>query len=128
MIDTALDLPALAPNAPTPPGPPSGEAFAKALTLAQQSRDRATVRESASKLVSSAFIMPVLEMLHDSEFLEPPFAPTVAEKRFQPLLDQHIADRITSAANFPLVDAIVDRLLGPEPAPAATGDSTGVTR
>ena len=38
-----------------------------------------------------------------------PFAPNISEKRFGPLMDQHIADRITKAANFPLVDVIVDR-------------------
>jgi Rod binding domain-containing protein len=76
--------------------------------------DREKVRQSAAQLVSSAFILPVLESMHDSPFLQGPFAPGFAEKRFMPLLDQHIADRITSGANFPLVDVITERLMGAE--------------
>lgn len=90
----------------------TGEQFSQALRAAEKDRDREALRESAGQLVSSAFIVPVLNALRESPFLEEPFAPTFAEKRFAPLLDQQIADRIVSAANFPLVDVIVDRLLG----------------
>jgi len=87
-----------------------GTSFAGVLAQAEQ--DRAAVRESAAQLVSTTFILPVLESMHDSPFQQPPFAPGFAEKRFMPLLDQQLADRITSGANFPLVDVITERLMG----------------
>lgn len=114
MIDAPLELLRGLPSpAPVPATLRTGESFAA--VLSQAAGDWAAGREAASQLVSSAFILPVLAALRESQFLEPPFAPTFAERRFQPLLDQQIADRITSAANFPLVDAIVDRYLGDAP-------------
>ena len=91
----------------------SADSFAQVLDAAGKDKDRETVREAATQLVSITFIMPMLASLRDSPFVEPPFAPGHAEKQFRPMLDQEIADRIAGAANFPLVDAIVNRLLGP---------------
>ena len=92
--------------------------------LLQQATGRQTrremAREAATQLVSAALILPVLESLRDSPMLRPPFAPGFAEKRFAPLLDQQIADRIAGAANFSLVDQIVDRLLGPITPPSSS--------
>ncbi len=99
----------------TPDGSRSGASFSQVLGNLAGSEDRAAVREAASQLVSSTFIMPVLQSLRESPFVGPPFEPGFAEQRFQPLLDEQVADRITGAANFPLVDVIVDRLLGPDP-------------
>ena len=107
-LSGALRLPA--PVSPPLSGAP--DSFTHALQQTGRDRDRAALRESAAQLVSSAFIVPVLNSLRNSPFLEPPFAPNHAEKRFAPLLDQLIADRIVSAGNFPLVDVIVNRLLG----------------
>ncbi len=76
---------------------------------------RETARQLASQLVSSAFIVPVLESMRESPFLEGPFAPGFAERRFAPMLDEQIADRIARASNFPLVDRIVDRLIPQRP-------------
>lgn len=81
---------------------------------------REMAREAATQLVAAALIMPVLESMRDSPMLRPPFAPGLAEKRFAPLLDQQIADRIAGAANFSLVDQIVDRLLGPITPPSSS--------
>ncbi len=92
--------------------------------LLQQETGRQTrremAREAATQLVSAALILPVLESMRDSPMLRPPFAPGFAEKRFAPLLDQQIADRITGASNFSLVDQIVDRLLGPIAPPSSS--------
>ncbi len=90
------------------------DAFSAVLTRAAGGQQREDVRQAAAQLVSSTFIVPVLQSMHDSPFLEPPFAPGYAQKRFQPLLDQHVADRLTSAARFPLIDIITDRLIGAE--------------
>ena len=94
--------------------------FSTVLSRASEGGDREVVRRAAAQLVASTFIMPILQSMHDSPFLKPPFAPGFAEKRFQPLLDQQVADRLTSAARFPLIDIIVDWLMGPEKAPPET--------
>ena len=128
MIEAPQDILASMPSVGMPPVHGGGQQFSQILDQAAQNKDRAVAREAATRLVSSVFIMPVLASLHDSPFLEPPFAPSFAEKQFQPLLDQHVADRITGASNFPLVDVILDRLLGPEsppdPGPGVTGTSS----
>jgi len=127
MIDAPLDIVTSVPVGRVPSAHRGGELFSQALHQATQDQDRAVARNAATQLVSSVFIIPVLAALHDSPFAKPPFAPSFAEKQFQPLLDQQIADRIAGAANFSLVDVIVDRLLGPEsppaPAPGVTGGS-----
>ncbi len=83
----------------------------------------AQVRQAAIQYVSSAFIVPILERLHESPFQVEPFAANFAEKRFAPLLDEQIADRIVGSANFKLVDDIVERVAGrlstARPAPEA---------
>lgn len=68
-------------------------------------------REAATQFVATAFLMPVMESMHESPFAAEPFAPSSAEKRFAPMLDWQFADRIASAQKFPLVDAIVDRIM-----------------
>ncbi len=114
-ITTSMRVaPAAAPGVPGPSPGLQVESFESVLEQAARDEDRATVRASAAQLVSSTFIMPVLNAMHESPFMQEPFAPGFAEKRFMPLLNQKIADRITQAANFPLVDLITDRLLGPQ--------------
>lgn len=69
------------------------------------------IRDAAVKLVSDGLVLPAVSMLHDSP-LRPktgPFAPSTLEKRFAPLLHAQLADRITAASNFPLVESIADR-------------------
>lgn len=117
-------LPALAGAANSEPG---GQSFAESLQQAAQAHGRPAAREAATQLVASALLVPVLDAIYERPLAEPPFAPTAAEKRFAPLLSQHLADRIIGAANFSLVDAILDRLLGPEmPAPEAPSESDHV--
>lgn len=66
-------------------------------------------REAAKGLVASAFIVPMLAEIRESSRAVGPFAPTLAEKRFGPILDQQIADQVMQNSNFRIVDAIVDR-------------------
>ena len=106
---------------------PSGASFAEALQKAAQTHGRPAAREAATQLVASALLVPVLDAMYERPLAEPPFAPTAVEKRFAPMLSQHLADRIIGAANFSLVNTIVDRLLGPEtPAPEAPSESDHV--
>ena len=128
MIDAPLDVVTALPIGQVAPAAHRDAAFSQVLQQAARGRDREAARDAATRLVSSVFVMPVLASMHDSPFLEPPFAPTFAQKQFQPLLDRHLADRITGSASFPLVDVIVDRLLGPEPAPASSGTPHGGLR
>lgn len=72
---------------------------------------RTAMREAAEQLVSTAFITPILGALRENSTAAGPFAPSTAEKRFGPLLDQQFADRIVQAANFSLIDTIIDRYL-----------------
>ncbi len=88
---------------------PSFESFALQFKVATRNGEEETLRDAAEQLVSTSFILPILSMIRESSISEGPFAPGMAERRFGPLFDQHIADSITKAANFPLVDAIVDR-------------------
>ena len=103
------------------PGPAGGmgaargsESFAKALQEEAKTHGRSAARQAATELVAHALLVPVLDAMYERPLAEAPFAPTAAEKRFAPMLSQHMADRIIGAANFSLVDTILDRLLGPE--------------
>ena len=103
------------------PGPAEGinaaqgsESFARALQEEAQTHGRSAARQAATELVAQALLVPVLDAMYERPLAEAPFAPTAAEKRFAPMLSQNMADRIMGAANFPLVDTILDRLLGPE--------------
>lgn len=72
------------------------------------------LRESAKQLVASALLMPVLEQM-DASPLRPtkgPFAQTTVERRFGPLLHQHMADRMMKQGSFGLVDAVIKRMAG----------------
>jgi hypothetical protein len=69
------------------------------------------LRVSAEKLVASAMLMPILDGLSSSP-LRPedgPFAQSVVEERFGPMLHQHLADRMMQSRSFGLVDAVIDR-------------------
>ena len=66
--------------------------------------------DAARKLVAIALVQPMLAMLRETSRAEGPFAPGDAEKRFGPLLDQQIAERITKRAHFALVDRIAEQL------------------
>jgi hypothetical protein len=69
------------------------------------------LRDAAAQLVADALVVPGLSSLHESP-LRPatgPFATSSVEKRFAPLLQAELADRITKAAKFNLIDTIVDR-------------------
>jgi len=96
---------------------PTGEAFYRDLHAASMESSADKARKAATSFVASALLMPILGTLHESPFeLKPPFAPGVAEKRFAPMLDQHLSDRIAQASNFGLVDAIVKRFIPASPA------------
>lgn len=75
----------------------------------REETENESVRQAMMKLVSTALILPALATLRDSPFREGAFAPGTAERRFGPLLDQAVADRVVAGANFPLIDVMVER-------------------
>ncbi|NNF43296.1 MAG: hypothetical protein HKN62_09645 [Phycisphaerales bacterium] len=116
----ALTMRALA--SPPPAGYPLSRApgetprsFATHLSAASTTAATARAdegRKAAESLVASTFVVPVLAMLRETSQAAEPFAPGAAERRFGPLLDQQLADRIVSGANFGLVDRVQEHLSG----------------
>ncbi len=68
-------------------------------------------RDAAQRFVASTLINPILTQLRESSEAAPPFAPSTAEKQFRALMDAELAQRITRAAHFPLVDRLAHDLL-----------------
>lgn len=89
----------------TVPGVPND-----AVDFAAMLQKESVARDAATKLVSSTLVLPILASMRESEFLEGPFKPGVFERRFAPLLDQEVADSITTSSNFNLVDSIVKQI------------------
>lgn len=67
--------------------------------------------EAAQKLVASTLVEPILKQVRETNNAAPPFGPTEAEKQFGPILDGQIAEKIVTAADFPLVERIKQDLL-----------------
>jgi Rod binding domain-containing protein len=112
MTPVTLDMPMVSAGAgaPTPTAAaPSSSSF------------NSVLRREAARLVSSALVLPALESMRQSPLAGGPMAPGFAERRFMPLLDQHMADRITRSRGFGLVDSIVQRLAGSVGSMAARG-------
>lgn len=99
----------MAPTLPRMNSAMFGDAMAHASS--STSDIEAKVREAATQFVASAFIMPVLAARHESPFATEPFKENSAQQRFAPMLDWQFADRIASASKFPLVEAIVKRMM-----------------
>jgi len=72
----------------------------------------ARAQEGAEQLVASTFIVPILQELRESNQAAPPFGPGMYEKRFGPMLDAQVADRIVRAQSLGIVDAVRNRMLG----------------
>lgn len=70
---------------------------------------REEARTAAEGLVATSFIKPILAQVRESNNAPPPFGPTQAEKQFGSLLDNRLADEITRAAQFPIVDRLVEQ-------------------
>ena len=107
-----------------------GESFVTALRTAQKD-DQTTMQEAAEKLVTDAFVKPALASMRESPFRDGLFAPGPGERRFMPMLDELIADRITKAANFSLVEAVtrhISNIVGiapTDPQREASGSEVG---
>ncbi|MCH8270387.1 MAG: hypothetical protein IH985_04145 [Planctomycetes bacterium] len=86
-------------------------------------------REAAEQLVAITFVRPILEQLRESNHAAPPFGPTSGEKQFRAFLDAKLADEITRAAQFSLVDRIASDLAREPVQPEWTAHTpSGATR
>ena len=68
------------------------------------------VRESVEQLVSSAFILPLMNELRDQPLDSDLFGGGFAEDSFRQQLDTILADRMVAGGNFPVVEVIYERL------------------
>lgn len=109
-------------------GASTTKAFQEALLKVDPALRRQKATEAATQLVSTAFILPVLEDMQEGIFRAEMFAANTVEKRFAPLLNQRIADSIAAAANFPLVEALVNHLVGPEVSDEETPEDDNSTK
>jgi len=82
-----------------------------AQTAAGKSRDQ-QLRESVEQLVSSAFILPLMNELRDQPLDSDLFGGGFAEDSFKQQLDTILADRMVAGGNMPLVEVIYNRLNG----------------
>jgi Rod binding domain-containing protein len=89
----------------------SSPGFEQLLREAGRGADADKARQVAQQLVADTFIKPVLEQMRETNMMASRFAPGDAERRFGPLLDEHIADRMTQRDGFPLVDAVAEHLM-----------------
>jgi len=86
----------------------SPQSFAAELESAGKS-GKPTLRESADQLVSTAFILPLLEKARNDPFKSELFHGGRGEEVFGQQLDVIFADNITKSSNFGISDALVRR-------------------
>ena len=108
----ATRFPPQIPQDARPASKPTSAAFHDVLGRSMTGNKPHEVRAAAVRLVSSALIMPVMKSLQSSPFGETPLSPGTGEKQFMPLLHTHLADRLTNASQWPIVDSIVRQLGG----------------
>ena len=80
--------------------------------LAQHARSgdtRGLALEAARTLVGEAFVKPVLASLRDAGLAADAFKPGTAEKRFRPMFDAMLSDRVVESSHFALVERVADR-------------------
>lgn len=78
---------------------------------AAASSSDAAARKAAQEFVSIALVQPILTEARETSMAAEPFAPSSAEKQLQSLQDAALAQRITSAAHFPLIDRLTRDLV-----------------
>jgi len=82
------------------------------LRLAKRAREgdaRGLALEAARTLVAEAFVKPVFASLRDGGFAADGFKPGAGEKRFRPMLDAALSDKVVESSNFALVERVADR-------------------
>jgi Rod binding domain-containing protein len=106
-----LPSPALLDRSVSPRATSTSSDFERALRAGGHGKEADEARRVAQQLVAETFIKPVLKQVRETRLIADRFAPGDAERRFGPLLDERIADRMTQREGFPLVDAVADHLM-----------------
>ncbi|MEY5032412.1 MAG: hypothetical protein RL354_1443 [Planctomycetota bacterium] len=91
---------------------PSASLLAPDARLAARARSgdtRALAYEAAKTLVTEGLVKPVFAQLREGGFAAEGFAPGTAERRFRPMFDAILADRVVEGSNFALVERTADR-------------------
>jgi Rod binding domain-containing protein len=120
--DATFSLSSTLPRVPASPSLPSRSSIDQAdfsavlgrhnvgLAAAPSTSD-AAARKAAQEFVSIALVQPILTEARETSMAAEPFAPSSAEKQLQSLQDAALAQRITSAAHFPLIDRLTRDLV-----------------
>jgi len=82
---------------------------ARLAARARKGDTRALAYEAAKTLVTEGLVKPVFASLRDGGFAAGPFAAGTGERRFRPMLDGILAERVVESSNFALVDRAADR-------------------
>ena len=91
---------------------PSASLLAPDAQLAARARSgdtRALAYEAAKTLVTEGLVKPVFAQLREGGFAAEGFGPGTAERRFRPMFDAILADRVVEGSNFALVERTADR-------------------
>ncbi|MBX3354919.1 MAG: hypothetical protein KF724_04395 [Phycisphaeraceae bacterium] len=94
--------------------PLADESAASFDRMMAESDRREAISAAARGLVAQSLILPVLKELRGGSLAWGPFAPGDAEKRFGPMLDVALADRIAASPRMAATKAIEARLLARE--------------
>ena len=105
--DITTQFPVARLNAAAPVGP-SFDALLNGAQDEASADDPA--RKAAQDLVATTFLAPLLSMVREDPFKSDLFHGGAGEELFGARLDEVIGDRITRAANFPIVDAVYRQL------------------
>ncbi len=76
---------------------------------ARNGDSRELAREAAKTLVTEAFIKPVFAAMREGGFAAEGFKPGTGERRFRPLFDAALAEKVVEGSNFDLVNRVADR-------------------
>jgi hypothetical protein len=97
----------------------AGAAFAEKLNSAMGGKGSAALeatrqeaREAAEQLVATTLVQPLLQQMRNDPFKSDLMHGGMAEDAFGAQLDTQLADRIVRRANWPLVERIVDTVMG----------------
>ena len=76
---------------------------------ARNGDSRGLALEAAKTLVTEAFIKPVFAAMREGGFAAEGFKPGTGERRFRPLFDAALAEKVVEGSNFDLVNRVADR-------------------
>jgi hypothetical protein len=102
------------------------QAMARADTAAdapaRAADEQKQAREAAEELVARSLVQPLLARMRESRDAAPPFGPGEFDKTFGGLMDAEMANRLTRAGNWALIDRVTESLIARSAAKATEGE------